>query len=250
MGAPGEGRIARAAARILSASPAVAALTGAGISVESGIPAFRGSQGLWDRFDPMEYATIEAFRAGPGKVWRMLSAMLETVADAVPNRAHAGLAALERSGRLSSVITQNVDGLHQAAGSERVVEYHGSFRELVCLSCWNRYPLASRWRRGEGPPACDCGEILKPGLVLFGEPIPWGAQAAAEAAVKACGALLVIGTSAQVWPACELPSIAKSHGAAVIEVNTEETPLTRSTTDLFLEGGASEVVSLLMEALP
>jgi NAD-dependent deacetylase len=240
--------IAEAASRILQAAPNVVALTGAGISVESGIPAFRGSQGLWDRFDPMEYATIEAFSADPGKVWRMFSGMLSLVASAVPNRAHDALAELERSGRLKSLITQNVDGLHQAAGSRNVIEYHGSFRELVCLSCWKRFPFA-RWSPGGEPPRCECGAVLKPDLVLFGEPIPWGAQAAAEADAKSCGALLVIGTSAQVFPACELPVIARANGAAVIEINTEETPLTRGTTDLFLPGRASEVMTQIMEAM-
>ena len=235
-----------AASRIRAAGTRLVALTGAGISVESGIPAFRGSQGLWDRFDPMEYATIEAFSADPGKVWRMFSCLASLIASAVPNYAHLGLAGLERSGRLSSVITQNVDGLHQAAGSQKVIEYHGSFRELVCLACWKRFPFA-RWSLGDAPPKCECGEILKPDLVLFGEPIPWGAQASAEAAAKECGALLVIGTSAQVFPACELPVIARAHGAAVIEINTEETPLTRSTTDLFLQGRAGEVMTKLME---
>ncbi len=224
------------------------ALTGAGISVESGIPAFRGAQGLWDRFDPMEYATIEAFSADPEKVWRMFSTLLSLLLAAVPNRAHLGLAKLEQAERLRSVITQNVDGLHQAAGSRNVIEYHGNIRELVCLSCWKRFPLAG-WSPGDSVPRCECNEILKPDLVLFGEPIPWGAQAAAEAEAKACGALLVIGTSAQVFPACDLPAIARAHGAVVIEINTEETPLTRTTTDLFLKGQASEIMSELVEAM-
>jgi NAD-dependent deacetylase len=240
--------IAEAASRIRAAGSTVAALTGAGISVESGIPAFRGTQGLWDRFDPMEYATIEAFSADPGKAWRMFAELLSLLLSAEPNSAHRGLSVLEQTGRLKSVITQNVDGLHQAAGSREVIEYHGSVRELVCLSCWNRYPLG-RWKPGDPPPRCSCGTILKPDIVLFGEPIPWGAQAAAEAEAKVCGALLVIGTSAQVYPACELPEIAREHGAVVIEINTEETPLTRSITDLFLKGKATEVVPLLVGAL-
>jgi NAD-dependent deacetylase len=240
--------VAEAASRLLAAGAETVALTGAGISVDSGIPAFRGGQGLWDRFDPMEYATIEAFSADPPKSWRMFAAMLSLVSGARPGPAHLGLAGLERAGRLRSVITQNVDGLHQAAGSGNVIEYHGSFRELVCLSCWKRYPLAS-WSPGGDPPACACGAILKPDVVLFGEPIPWGAQAAAEAEAKRCRALLVVGTSAQVFPACELPLIARAHGAAVIEINTEETPLTRSVTDIFLQGSATSVVPRLVEAV-
>lgn len=239
--------IAEAASRIRAAQGRTVALTGAGISVESGIPAFRGSQGLWDRFDPMEYATIEAFSEDPEKAWRMFSGMISLLLAAVPNRAHAGLAELERAGRLRAVITQNVDGLHQAAGSRNVIEYHGSFRELVCRSCWKRYPFGN-WVPGEPPPRCECGAVLKPDIVLFGEPIPWGAQASAEAEARECGVLLVVGTSAQVFPACELPVTARERGATVIEINTEETPLTRSVTDLFLRGSATEVVSRIVEA--
>ncbi len=239
---------ADAASRIRAVGPNVVALTGAGISVESGIPAFRGSQGLWDRFDPMEYATIEAFSANPEKVWGMFSGLLPLLLAAAPNPAHLGLSGLEGAGMLRSVVTQNVDGLHQAAGSRNVIEYHGSFRELVCLSCWKRYPMAV-WSPGDAPPRCECREILKPDIVLFGEPIPWGAQATAEADAKSCGVLLVAGTSAQVFPACELPAIARLHGAVVIEINTEETPLTRTTTDLFLKGKAGEVMTKLVEAV-
>ena len=232
----------RKAAEILSSRGNAVALTGAGISVESGIPAFRGSQGMWERFDPAEYATIGAFLRDPGKVWEMLAEMIEVLKSAAPNPAHQGLAEMERMGILRSVITQNVDGLHQAAGSRRVIEYHGNPEELLCVTCWERYPSREKIREGI-PPRCECGAILKPDIVFFGEPIPWLAQEEAEKEARACRVLLVIGTSAQVFPACEIPRISKEQGAFVIEINPEETSLTGKVTDLHLRGEASLYIS-------
>jgi NAD-dependent deacetylase len=219
-------------------------LTGAGISVESGIPSFRGAQGMWAKYDPMEYATLHAFMRSPRKVWNMLSEMVSLCGGAVPNAAHTGLAALEKKGIVRSIITQNVDGLHQAAGSLRVIEYHGNMEELVCVHCWKRYPTRERWTPG-AVPLCDCGRILKPNVVLFGEPIPWLAQEQAEEEARTCDVLLVIGTSAQVSPACDIPRIAKKAGAAVVEINPEPTSLTGSVTDIRLRGSASEVIRAL-----
>jgi NAD-dependent deacetylase len=219
-------------------------LTGAGISVESGIPSFRGAQGMWAKYDPMEYATLHAFMRSPRKVWNMLSEMVSLCGGAVPNAAHIGLAALEKKGIVRSIITQNVDGLHQAAGSLRVIEYHGNMEELVCVHCWKRYPTRERWTPG-AVPLCDCGRILKPNVVLFGEPIPWLAQEQAEEEARTCDVLLVIGTSAQVSPACDIPRIAKKAGAAVVEINPEPTSLTGSVTDIRLRGSASEVIRAL-----
>jgi len=229
------------AVRLLRERRNAVALTGAGISVESGIPAFRGSQGLWAKFDPQEYATLHAFLEDPRKVWEMLSEMVSACGGAKPNAAHRALAELETSGVVRAVVTQNVDGLHQAAGSRRVIEYHGNLETLLCVSCWKRYPTRERWKPGEIP-LCDCGEILKPDVVLFGEPIPWLAQEQAEEEARACGVLVVIGTSAQVAPACDIPRIAKESGAAVVEINPEPTPLTATVTDIHLRGSASEVI--------
>jgi len=238
----------RDAARLLRGRRDAVALTGAGISVESGIPAFRGSQGLWGKYDPMEYATLGAFLRAPEKVWRMLSEMVTVFGGAAPNAAHAGLAELEARGILRAVITQNVDGLHQAAGSRRVIEYHGNMEELVCVACWKRFPTRERWAGGEAP-ACDCGQILKPNVVLFGEPIPWLAQEQAEEEARTCGILLVLGTSALVSPACDIPRIAKKAGAAVVEINPEETALTGSVTDVHIPGPASAVLRSILEEL-
>jgi len=234
----------REAARLLADRRNAVALTGAGISVESGIPSFRGAQGMWEKYDPAEYATLHAFMTSPRKVWGMLSEMVSVCGNAAPNAAHKGLAALEERGLVRAVITQNVDGLHQAAGSRRVIEYHGNLDELICVYCWKRYPTRDRWTPG-AVPVCDCGEILKPNVVLFGEPIPWLAQEQAEEEARTCGVLLVIGTSAQVSPACDIPRIAKDAGAAVVEINPEPTSLTASVTDIHLNGSASEVLRAL-----
>ena len=238
----------REAVRLLRGRGDAVALTGAGISVESGIPAFRGSQGLWAKYDPAEYASIGAFLRDPEKVWRMLSEMTALCRGAAPNPAHAGLSDLEGMGILRAVITQNVDGLHQAAGSRNVIEYHGNMESLVCISCWRQYPTGERWAGG-AVPACDCGQVLKPNVVLFGEPIPWLAQERAEEEARTCGVLLVVGTSAQVSPACDIPRIAKKAGAVVVEINPEETALTGTVTDLHIPGAASEVVKMVLALL-
>lgn len=243
--APRRNKAFRDAAEAVQARRNAVALTGAGISVDSGIPAFRGAQGMWEKYDPMEYATIDAFYRNPGKVWVMLAEMVDILSRAAPNAAHLALAGLEGMGALRSVITMNVDGLHQAAGSRRVIEFHGSAFELLCLSCHNRYPSREKVREGI-PPRCECGEILKPDLVLFGEPIPWGAQEEAEAEANAARILLVVGTSAQVSPACEIPALAKRKGALIVEINPEETALTRSVTDIHIrEKAASALVRIL-----
>ncbi|MBM4285453.1 MAG: NAD-dependent protein deacylase [Deltaproteobacteria bacterium] len=216
--------------------PAVA-LTGAGISVESGIPDFRSRGGLWERFDPMEYATIQAFRRHPAKVWTMLREMDALLVQARPNPAHLALAALEAAGLLAGVITQNVDNLHQAAGSRKVVEYHGNAHRFVCLACGRLTP-----REGldfaSGPPSCDCGGLIKPDVVFFGEPIPPAAQKEALDLASSCALMLVIGTSAEVAPASYLPFTAKDHGALIVESNLETTNLSRRLTDYFLSGPA------------
>lgn len=237
----------RKAAEVLAARGNAVALTGAGISVESGIPAFRGAQGMWAKYDPAEYATLRAFVRNPEKVWEMFYEMIGVLRDAVPNPAHRALADLERMGLLRSIITQNVDGLHQAAGSRRVIEYHGNPGELVCIACWKRYD--SIGKIAEGIPRCECGEILKPDIVLFGEPIPWIAQECADKEARECSVLLVVGTSAQVAPAADIPSISKKNGAVIIEINPEETHLTGTVTDIRLAGKASETVPRLVEMI-
>lgn len=233
---------------ILKRAKKVVAFTGAGISVESGIPDFRGPSGLWEKFDPMEYATIEAFHANPKKVWGMLKEMAMILDRARPNPAHRALAHLEEMGRLSSVITQNIDYLHQEAGSKRVIEFHGTSKSLVCVLCGRLYD-----RRQVGlttlPPRCACSGVLKPNFVFFGEPIPWGAQLEAKEEAGSCDVMLVIGTSAVVSPACDLPVMAKRAGAVIVEINLEETQLTHYISNWILKGSASDLLSRIIGAV-
>ena len=235
-------------AKIIAQAKNIIALTGAGISVDSGIPAFRGSQGLWDRYDPADYATASAFNADPGRVWNMFKEMDDLVFEAEPNPAHTALAQLEELGRLTGIVTQNVDGLHQAAGSRVVVEFHGSARRLVCASCGR---LAARhsllWE--EMPPRCSCGGIVRPDVVLFEEPIPEREAMTAFALASECQVVLVVGTSAVVAPASHLPVLAKQRGAKVVEINLEPTPLSRNISDYKLMGSASQLLPLLVEAV-
>lgn len=236
----------REVARILAGSRSTIALTGAGASVDSGIPAFRGAQGLWEKYDPMEFASIEAFRADPAKVWGMLKEMEALVLGARPNPIHYALAELEQMDRLEMVVTQNIDGLHQAAGSRVVIEFHGSGRRLVCLDCRRQ---VSRGELGldELPPRCACGGVIKPDVVFFGEPIPERAALIASAAAQNCQAMLVVATSAVVAPASHLPLIAKQAGAKVIEVNLEPTPLTGYVADHSLHAPAEQTLPRLVE---
>lgn len=241
-----EALIDRAAEAVIGSSLTLA-LTGAGISVESGIPDFRSAEGVWARFDPAEYATITAFRSQPGKVWEMLRAMYEVMSSARPNPAHVGMGVLEHMGYLHFIITQNVDNLHQAGGARNVIEYHGNASTLSCLDCGRQY--AATEKPAEHPPRCGCGRVLKPDVVFFGEPIPADALTRSFTLASKAEALLVVGTSAVVSPANTIPSVAKEHGATVIEINKERTHLTDTLTDIFLQGGASEIVTALVEAV-
>jgi len=238
--------IQRAAKDIFQSRKTVA-FTGAGISVESGIPAFRGGQGLWERYDPDEYAHIDAFHVNPGKVWLMLREMFALIMTAKPNPAHLGLAELERMGFLSSVITQNVDGLHQAAGNTNVIEYHGSHNTLSCLRCSTKVK-GSSLTLSDLPARCpNCSSLLKPDVVFFGEAIPWRAQLLSSSESQSCTVMLVIGTSAIVYPAASIPITAKERGATVIEINKEPTSITGDISDYLIEGSAGEIIPAIVE---
>ncbi len=208
------------AARLMEGARRVLALTGAGVSTESGIPDFRSPGGLWTRFDPSELQ-YERFLDDPARFWRLRSEIMAAL-DIVRvrlNPARVALAATERSPRFLGVVTQNIDGLHQRAGSARVVEVHGAASRVRCVDCDAWLPLAAAEaavRRGEIPPPCPtCGGILKPGTVLFGEPLPADAIARAEAWVGSCDALLVAGSSLEVWPVAGLVPRALARGARV-----------------------------------
>jgi NAD-dependent deacetylase len=235
------------ASEIIIASKLTLALTGAGISVESGIPDFRGAGGLWSKYDPSEYATIDAFRSDPEKVWKMLGDMDDLLNRAEPNKAHLGMGELERMGYLHHVITQNVDSLHQAGGSRNVIEYHGNSRNLSCMWCGRKY--VSSEKRDEYPPRCECQKILKPDVVFFGEGIPSEALNLSFQLASKAEALMVVGTSALISPANTIPFITKRNGAKIIEINTERTHLTDSITDIFLMGSASNIISDLVASV-
>lgn len=240
-------RIEQAARWIVSRGGA-AALTGAGISVPSGIPDFRSASGLWARYDPFEYATIEAFRRDPEKVWTFLRELERTVQGAEPNPAHEALAQLEHAGWLDGVVTQNVDALHQRAGSRRVVELHGSGARLVCPRCGRVYDAAQAARLGD-PPRCVCGAILKPDIVLFGEPLPPGVYERAVSLVEGAPVLLVVGTSAEVFPAAGLPERSRRRGGLIVEINPQPTALTERVASLHLPFGAEHALPALARAI-
>ena len=237
------------AAKDLAASKDVVALTGAGISVESKIPPFRGKGGLWEKIDPMEYAHIDAFKKNPTKVWNvLLKDMKEIIDKAIPNDAHKGLARLEELGILKTIITQNIDGLHQMAGNTDVIEFHGTYKWHRCMDCKNRCK-SSRIDLTNIPPLCDCGGIYRPEVVLFGEIIPPEHLWRSKQLASDCDLMLVIGTSATVQPAALMPHIAKESGSKVIEINPEETLLTGSISDYLILGKAGEVMSSIITEL-
>lgn len=239
-------RIKQAAEIIIESKPVIA-LTGAGISVESGIPDFRGKNGLWSKYDPARYATIDAFLADPAEVWNMLREMDALVLKAHPNPAHIGIGILEQKGLLQYIITQNIDNLHQDGGAKNVIEYHGNSSTLSCLYCNNRYTRADKMH--EHLPKCECGQILKPDVVFFGEGIPQEILDMSFQLASKARALLIIGTSAQVSPANTIPSAASRNNARIIEINKEKTWLTDQLTDVFLEGEAGEIITGLVKAI-
>ena len=233
------------AAKDLANTQKVVALTGAGISVESGIPPFRGKGGLWEKFDPMEYAHINAFMKNPAKVWNVLIKEMKGIIDkAKPNDAHKGLARLEDLGILTTIITQNVDGLHQVAGNTDVIEFHGNFAWQRCLDCGNRCETA-KIDVTRLPPRCECGGIYRPDCIFFGEMIPPQHLYRSEKVASNCNIMLVVGTSARIQPAASIPVMAKQAGAKIIEINTEKTPLSENISDYFIMGKAGEMIKRL-----
>jgi NAD-dependent deacetylase len=232
------------AAEIIFNSKLTLALTGAGISVESGIPDFRSAGGLWSKFSPEDYATITAFREDPEKVWMMLKEMDELLDQAKPNKAHLGMGELEKMGFLHYIITQNVDNLHQEGGATNVIEYHGNSSTLSCLWCGNSYTAEEK--RDEYPPRCQCEKILKPDVVFFGEAIPTQALNKSYLLASSAEALIVAGTSAVVSPANTIPGITKQNGGKIIEINKERTHLTDTVSDVFIQGGAGAILEALV----
>ncbi len=253
---------------LLNASHVIV-LTGAGISTESGVPDFRSPGGIWERYDPTMFF-IERFLADPEEVWRCMLDMNNSsefkLWDARPNRGHLALAYLEETGIVKTVITQNIDNLHQKAGSSHVIEFHGNMLFARCMECSRKYGyeqvlsmLDERF-----PPRCTCGGILKPDAVFFGEAIPQAALSESFEEADVCDLMLVIGTSAQVEPAASLPLIAKGMNPLlrglgtmpipkprchVIEINWEPTPLTGRVSDFLIQGSSGEILSIVEEKI-
>jgi NAD-dependent deacetylase len=218
------------AAELLRTARYAVALTGAGISTPSGIPDFRGAQsGLWNHTDPLEVASLWGFHDDPDRFYRWLRPLLQKTLHARPNAAHRMLARCEAEGRIRTVITQNIDSLHQAAGSRSVLELHGHTRTLSCLGCGQSVPASvhlSAILYGKAPSPCAaCGGLLKPDVVLFGEPLPYDTVSAAQQAALACDVMLIVGTSLEVMPAADLPLLAKRRGARLVLVNLTPTLL-------------------------
>ena len=203
----------------------VVVLTGAGVSAESGIPTFRGKDGLWNKYDPTELATPEAFSRDPKLVWEWYDWRRSLIAKAEPNEAHKTIAKMEEEFEDFWLITQNVDGLHQRAGSKRILELHGNIWKVRCTSC-GKERFEYKTPLEELPPRCeDCNGLLRPGVVWFGEALPPEVLNKAIEVSSQADVFLVVGTSAVVYPAAELPLIAKRNGAKLIEVNPDDTPL-------------------------
>ena len=235
----------RRAAELLSGARSGVALTGAGASAESGIPTFRGAGGLWTQYDPVKVASIDNFLQDPSAYWRVAKERGPAVLAARPNPGHLALAALEQAGHLVAVVTQNTDGLHQDAGSARVVELHGSGRTVQCLDCGARENRAEVQARlgSEMPPRCKvCGGVfLKPTVVLFGEAMPIPAVEEAFSLARAADVFLVVGSSLVVYPAAHVPLAAVESGATLIVVNAEPTPMDRFAA-VVIRGRSGEVL--------
>jgi len=237
---PATDRLLDRAAQMVRRSTFAVALTGAGISAESGIPTFRGDEGLWKDFDYQEFATLEGFKSNPEKVTQWYNQRREELKSAKPNPAHHALAELEKLLRELLLITQNIDGLHQAAGAGDVIEIHGNIWFDKCLGCGY-----SRSVRGtDAPPPCrcpHCGNWLRPDVVWFGEPLPQSDFSAALEAADRCDLMLSVGTSATVQPAASLIWEAKASGATIIEINPQQTDAT-SIADVRLGGPAAQIL--------
>ncbi|HET7572351.1 MAG TPA: NAD-dependent protein deacylase [Gaiellaceae bacterium] len=240
--------VERLAELVESRRPCVA-LTGAGISTESGIPDFRSAQGIWTRYDPQEYGHIDAFLVDPAKVWDFYGRRLGVLREAEPNDGHRALAELEERGFVEAVVTQNVDGLHARAGTRELVEVHGTMRTVRCLHCGTRTPTAEAAADGLPPRCPACGEIPKPDVVMFGEWLPEAALRRARELAAAARLLLVVGSSLEVHPIAGLPEDTLAGGGELAIVNRGGTPWDGHAA-VVVDAGAGETLRALAAALP
>jgi NAD-dependent deacetylase len=238
------------AAAALARAGRIVVYTGAGVSRESGIPTFREPEtGLWARYDPMELATEQAYLARPAFVWDWYEHRFGIVAAAQPNPGHRAIAELETLPAHVAVVTQNVDGLHQRAGSRRVIELHGTMHTFRCMSGRHRgYTRDDLAEQAQRPPRCPDGELVRPDVVWFGESLPEGALDEAQQLAARCDAVLVIGTSGVVYPAATVPLIARKAGAVLIDVNPDRDELA-AVADVYLRGAGGEVLPALVAAV-
>jgi len=237
-----------AAEKIVNAKRAVS-FTGAGISVESGIPPFRGPDGLWSKYDPV-FLDINYFHLNPRESWILIKEIFyDFFGEAKFNDAHLALADMEKQGLIKAIITQNIDNLHQEAGSKNVYEFHGTSKNLLCSKCGLTYNVRDI-HLNELPPVCkECSGVLRPDFVFFGEPIPEPANSLSFREAQTADLFLVIGTTGEIMPASMIPFQAKQNGAFIIEVNTEPSRYTNEITDIFLKGKATSVMNRLIEEI-
>lgn len=243
-----ETKIKEAARAIRKAKYGVA-FTGAGISVASGLKPFRGEGGLWDEINP-NYFEIEFFKKKPYQSWKIIKEVFyDKLSEIEPNIAHKILAGMCKRGFIESVITQNIDGLHQKAGSKHVYELHGSCRQLVCMECMSEFDLGFADLNYLPPTCYVCKGILKPDMVFFNEPIPHFAKTRSFAEADKSDVFIIIGANAEVYPANAIPLAAKKNNALIIEINISESHFTHHVTDIFLQGTASEIMTRIGELL-
>lgn len=236
-------------AKLIKESKFTIAFTGAGISVESGIPPFRGEHGLWNKYDP-EVLDLGYYLTHSAECWIYIREIFyDFFAGTKPNRAHEVLAEMEQKGLLQAVITQNIDNLHHEAGSKIVHEFHGNSKKLKCLKCGKVYDVAEVDLKNLPPICGEDGEILKPNFIFFGEGIPHDAYADSFDSAEKAEVCLIIGSTGEVTPASYVPRTAKQAGATIIEINPEESSFTKNLTDIYLPGKASEILDKLAQHL-
>jgi NAD-dependent deacetylase len=226
----------------------VTAFTGAGVSAESGVPTFRGADGIWARFKPEELANMDAFMRNPALVWEWYAHRKRVIADVQPNPGHAALVRMEQLYPEFALITQNIDNLHRRAGNTRIYELHGNIERNYCIGCGKQYSNSEILAQSGVPRCTDCGKAVRPDVVWFGEQLPAVEWEHSVRAAQSAEVFLSVGTSGIVYPAASLPQIAKRSGAYLVEINPEPTPLT-DMTDEFLPGLSGTILPLLVEAV-